>query len=124
MPTPPSYTPRLISSAGNDDTQETKYRSLAGPSYELKVSANNAGTKNGDYKPKTVSGGYSFGPAGYAYFRKRRPRRPFFGKGCSYCGGSFNDKPLVATAVNSTGRLVDTKRLSVPHCDGCGKRAA
>ena len=127
MLTPPSYTPTLVSSAGNDGTrEETKYRSLVGPSYELNVSAKgvssvqiNEGPRP-SYGSKISARGYGLGGTGYPHFRKRRPRRPFFGRGCSYCGGSFNDKRLVATAVNSAGRLVDTKRLSIPHCDSCG----
>ncbi len=62
---------------------------------------------------------------GFMRYFKRRPRRLKMRTAiCCYCGVAANDKPAVATAVNSAGGFIDTKRLSAPHCKNCGTMVA
>ncbi len=60
------------------------------------------------------------GLAGFPSYIKRRPRRLNQTMKCCYCGETANNRPIVAMAVNSSGRFVDTQRLSAPHCKNCG----
>ncbi len=65
------------------------------------------------------------GLMGLLRYIKRRPRRlEQRTKACDYCGLTPDGRPVVATAVNSSGRPVDIKRLSAPHCKNCGTMVA
>ena len=91
------------------NTHETGYGHHAGRTY--------------DTDPRAQKG-YG-GLIGFLRYIKRRPRRLEQGtKTCCYCGEAANDRPAIAMAVNSSGRLVDMKRLSAPHCRNCGTMVA
>ena len=109
-------------------------RSLSENRYGVKKNHNIISSAITSYGGRVLSAAAAYGSTltraygtrirGFAAYRKRRPKRFFSAKGCSYCGGKPKTKPLVAMAVNPTARPVDLKRLSAPCCAGCGKTVA